>query len=420
MRVRRLPARTVFYAGEFWLALAWDASFTVTAVYFVREVGLNPFQLVLVGTVMELAIFLFEVPTGVVADTYSRRLSLVIGWLVMGAGMALAGLVPAFGAILAGYAIWGIGYTFTSGADQAWITDEVGADQIGRVFARGQQLGYAGGLVGIGLGVAVAAWDLGYAVALGGVLAAAFGVFAAVTMPEHGFTRRRRGGTFRELRATAGGGVRLVRARPLLLLILGIAFFAGASTESFDRLWEAHLIRDVGLPAVGGLDPVVWFGLFGAVTMLLGLVASELLVRRFERAGQERLARLLTSFTVAQAIAAVGFALAGSLVLAAAMLWCYRLTRSLIEPVYRTWLNQQITDSTVRATTISITSQADAIGQVAGGPGLGGLGSTFGIRAALLAGGALLLPALALYGRALRHGGAEPELTKPSDADTRD
>ncbi len=400
--MRRLPATTVFYAGEFWLALAWDVTFTVSAVYFVREVGLNPFQLVLVGTVMELSIFLFEVPTGVVADTYSRRLSLVIGWLVMGAGMVLVGLVPAFAAILAGYAIWGLGYTFTSGADQAWITDEVGVDQVGRVFARGQQFGYAGGLAGIGLGVAVAAWDLGYAVALGGVLAATFGLFAAVTMPEHGFTRRRRSGTFRELRATAGGGLRLIRASPLLVLILGITFFAGASTESFDRLWEAHLIRDVGLPAVGGLDPVVWFGMFGAVTMVLGLVASGLLARRFERAGQARLARLLTVLTVAQAVAVVGFALAGSLVVAAAMLWAYRLTRSLTEPVYRTWLNQQITDSTVRATTISVTSQADAIGQVAGGPGLGALGTAFGIRAALLAGGALLLPALALYGRALR------------------
>jgi DHA3 family tetracycline resistance protein-like MFS transporter len=326
----------VYYVGELWLSLAWGASFTVTAVYFVREVGLNPLQLVLVGTVMELAVFLFEVPTGVIADTYSRRLSLVVGWIVMGLGMVVVGAVAAFGTILLGYAIWGLGYTFPSGAHEAWITDEVGAERVGRVFVRAQQFGYAGGLVGIGLGVAVASADLGLAVALGGALAAAYGVFAALTMPEHGFRRRpaeERGRALTELRTTAAAGGRFVRAQPLLLLILAITFFAGASTESFDRLWEAHMIRDVGLPGLGSLDPVVWFGIFGAVSMVIGLLASQVLVRRFERAGQERLARLLFAFTAVQVGAVVVFALAGGLVLATAGLWLYYLTRSLVGPV---------------------------------------------------------------------------------------
>jgi MFS transporter, DHA3 family, tetracycline resistance protein len=362
---------------------------------------------------MELTIFVFEVPTGVVADTYSRRLSLVIGWVVMGLGLVLAGLVEHTAAVLGGWAIWGLGYTFTSGAEQAWITDEVGVERVGRVFARGQQLGYAGGLAGIGLGVAVASVDLGLAVVLGGVLASAYGLFAAMTMPETSFRRRppaERAGALRDLRTTAVTGGRFVRAQPLLLLILGIAFFAGASTESFDRLWQAHMILDVGLPGLGSLDPVVWFGIFGVVTMLLGLVGSQLLVRRFERAGQERLARILLALTGAQVVAVLVFAFAGSLGLAVAGLWLYYLTRSLIAPISMTWINQQITDSSVRATVISISGQSDAIGQVAGGPGLGALGTLFSLRTALLAGGALLAPALALYARAIRHGGIEPEL----------
>ena len=415
--MQRLPATTVYYASECWLALAWAASFTVAAVYFVRDVGMNPLQLVLVGTVMELAIFVFEIPTGVLADAYSRRLSLVIGWIVMGAGMVLAGAVATFPAVLAGYAVWGLGYTFTSGADQAWITDEVGVDRVGRVFARGQQIAYAGGLVGIGLGVAVASVDLGLAVALGGVLAAGFGLFAAVVMPEHGFRPRpRSGGTIRALSATAAQGGRFVRAHRLMVLLLGIAFFAGASTESFDRLWEAHLIRDVGLPGLGSLDPVVWFGIFGAVSMLLGIGASEVLVRRFERAGQQRLARWLFAITGVQVAAVVAFALAGDLVLAVASMWLYGLTRSLIAPAYQTWLNEQITDSSVRATVLSITGQADAIGQVAGGPGLGALGTLFPLRIALLAGAGLLAPALALYGRAIRRHGAAVDLDTPEAA----
>ena len=67
-------------------------------------------------------------------------------------------------------------------------------------------------------------------------------------------------------------------------------------------------------------------------------------------------------------------------------------------------------DSSVRATVLSITNQADAVGQWTGGPAIGLIGNVFSIRAALVAGGLCMAPALALYGRAIRHSGAEPEL----------
>ncbi len=73
-------------------------------------------------------------------------------------------------------------------------------------------------------------------------------------------------------------------------------------------------------------------------------------------------------------------------------------------------MNQQITDSSVRATVNStLGGQADAVGQAAGGPVLGVVGNSFGAGAALGLGALLLSPALALYARAIRHGGREPE-----------
>jgi MFS family permease len=413
--VRRLPAAPFYYAAEAWLSFAFSIAWTVSAVYFVQDVGMNPLELVLVGTFMELAVFVFEVPTGVVADTYSRRLSIVIGYTLMGLGIAFAGAVAEVWAVWAGWTIWGLGYTFTSGAEQAWITDEVGVERVGRVFARAHQWGYAGGLVGIGVSVAIASYDLSLAVVAGGALAAAFGVFAALTMPETGFRRRpaeERESAFRELRTTAVNGGRFVRAQPILLMIIGIFFFAGASTESFDRLWQALVLEEVGLPGLGALDPVVWFGIIGVVSSLLGLLATQVLVRRFERSGQTGLAKILFAVSAAQLGAVLVFALAGSFAFAVAAVWLYYLTRSIASPVEQTWINEQITDSSVRATVISITGQSDAIGQVAGGPALGGIATVFGLRAGLLSGGLLLAPALWLYGRAIRHSGREPELER--------
>jgi MFS transporter, DHA3 family, tetracycline resistance protein len=418
--VTRADPVRFYYFSDLWWAFGSTVSFTVTGVYFVRELDLDPLQLVLVGTVMELSVFVFEVPTGVVADTYSRRLSVIIGWLILGAGLVLVGLVEWYPAVLVGYAIWGLGWTFTSGAYTAWITDEIGIDRVGRVLARGRQFDYLGSIVEIGVSIALALIDLGFAVAVGGAIVAVLAAFGALLMPEEGFRRRppeERENPWRELKTTAAAGVRYVRAQRLLLLIMGIALFAGASTESFDRLNEAQFIRSVGLPSIFGLDSVVWFGIFGLGTLLIGLAASQFLVRRFDRVGREGLARLLFAITAVQAGAVIVFALAGNLALALAGFCLYYLTRSLASPAYDVWLNENISDSSVRATVISITNQSDAIGQVGGGPLLGAAGNVFGLRAALLAGGALLLPALGLYGRAVRHGGEEPELDRlPADA----
>ena len=409
--MRRPSATTAFYALEFLLAMP---AYVVIAVYLVREVGLDPLQLILVGTVMEVAVFIFEIPTGVFADTYGRKLSIVVSILLQGVAWSLVGLVPHFIPILIAWALWGFGYTFMSGAYEAWITDEVGSDRVGPVFVRGARLSYAGALLGLGLGVGVAAYDLSLSVVLAGALTAAVGLLALVAMPETGY-RRRQDGEERpkvgELVATAREGARFARRTPIILLLLATTFFAGAASEAYDRLREAHLIRDVGLPQFGSLDPVVWFGFIGVASMVLGLIGTTVLLRHFERATSGGMARLLFALTAVLAVGWMAFALAGSLAFAVRRVARWpRLRRSLVEPLYMTWLNQQITDSSVRATVISISGQADAIGQSAGGPVLGVIGNVFGIRAALVAAGLVLTPALALYGRAMRHGGKEPEL----------
>lgn len=411
--VSRLGAVRFYLLAELLLTFSQSVTFLVSAVYLVRVVHMTPLELVLTGTVMEAAIFLFEIPTGVVADIYSRRLSVTIGWLVMGGSFVLIGAVSSVPVILAGWALWGFGYTFTSGAWEAWLTDEVGVDAVGPVLLRGTRLALAGSLAGIAVSVTLAGQvGLGFAVATGGALNAVLGVLAIFLMPEQGFRRPVRDelSRRRQLATTALRGGRLIRGRPLLLLILGISFFVGMSTEAFDRLTEAHFIRDVGLPSIGSLDPVYWFGIFSVVGMGLGLAATTLLIPRVKGAGHAVLARTLLALTAAQLIGAVAFALSGNLAAAIVPFYVYRLTRRLIAPLETTWLNQNIPDSSVRATVLSMTGQADAIGQVAGGPAIGAIGTLVSLPAALLVGAGVLLPALGLYTRALRHDGHEPGL----------
>jgi MFS transporter, DHA3 family, tetracycline resistance protein len=415
--MRRLSAEPVWYLYEAVSSFGSRLAFTVTAVYFVTEVGMSPLELVLVGTTMELAVFVFEVPTGIVADVYSRRLSIVIGTAIMGAAFLLVAATQLAGVVLLAYAVWGLGYTFTSGAMDAWIADEVGTERLARVYLRGAQVSRVAALAGIGASVGVALLDLRLAIALAGVFAIVEALFYALAMPESGFERlpREDRGSFAQMAHTGRAGARLVRSRPALLAILGIAAFAGMWSEGFDRLWEAHFL-EIGLPRLGGLDPIVWFGIFAAGTTLLAIVVAQPLGRRIEHAGQRTMVRALFWIDLALLVGALAFALAGAFWVAVVAYFATRLLRNVAEPIFGVWLNRSVDDSRVRATVLSITNQADAVGQWTGGPAIGVVGNAFSVRAALTAGSLCMLPALALYRRASRHqsdeAGATP-LTEP-------
>jgi DHA3 family tetracycline resistance protein-like MFS transporter len=381
------------------------------AVYLVRELHFSPLQLVLMGTAMEAAVFLGEVPTGVVADTYSRRLSLIIGYVGMGVAWAAVGLVSAPWLVIALWALWGLAYTFTSGAEQAWITDEVGVENVGRIFLRGARWGQVGSVLGLFAQVGLGVVSLRAGVILGGVFTIAVGLGCLAFMPEHGFVRRpreERGSALAELRTTASAGARYAWAAPAILLLIGVELFMGASSEAFDRLKEAHFLRDVGLP--GEIDPVVWFGLLWLAGMVLNIAAIGSLIKRVDRGGRESVARYLFAFVFLELVAMLVFALTGSIWLAVAGILGVFFARNMAGPLFDTWLNEQITDSSVRATVISLTGQSNAVGQSAGGPVLGVVGNVWGISAALAVGAAAIAPALGLFARAIAHHGREPEL----------
>jgi MFS transporter, DHA3 family, tetracycline resistance protein len=408
--VRRLPALRVFYGLELFLSMP---TWIVISVYIVRGLHMSPLQLVLMGTAMEAAVFLFEVPTGVVADTYSRRLSLVIGFLGMGLAWMLVGVVGSPTLVIVLWAIWGASYTFTSGAYQAWLADEIGIEALGPALLRGARIGFAGSVVGLAALVGLSVVSLRASVIAGGAITFACGVATALVMPEGGFTRRprdERAAPWSELVATASAGARFVRARTLILLLVASEIFAGMSSEAYDRLKDAHVLRDIGLPTRVALAPAVWFGLVAAAALIFGFFAVGILIRRVERRGTREVAQALVALLAVVFVAELLFARVGAFGIALAAMLVISLARSLLGPVYMIWLNQQITDSSVRATVISISGQADAIGQAAGGPALGAIGNAWGIRAALTAGALVLLPALGLYGRALGHDGSEPEL----------
>ncbi len=403
--MKRLDAYVIYLIEEFFTSLFFALIFTVNLVYQVQVVGLNPLQLVLVGTLLETTAFLLEVPTGIVADVYSRRLSVIIGTFLLGLGFVIEGSFPFFAAVLLCQIIWGAGATFMSGALEAWVADELGEENAGRAYLRAAQVGQLGALVGISLSIALGSLLINLPIVAGGAGVIGVALFLLVFMPEHGFkpTPRENRNSFQQLAHTFRGGLALVRGRRIVVTILVIAAIFGAFSEGFDRLWTPHLLNNFTLPPLGQFQPIVWFGIINAVSMLLGIVGTEYVRRRVDTNHHVLVARALFVINALIIIGVIVFGLAWTFSLALVALLALKPLRGMSVPLTTAWLNQSL-EPGVRATVLSMRNQVDAFGQILGGPVLGLIATAFSLRVEMVVGALVLLPALWLYSRTIRVG----------------
>lgn len=402
----RLGAYSVYLIYSAALALFSSIVWSVNLVYQVDRVGLNPFQIVLIGTALELSYFLFEVPTGIVADIYSRRMSVIIGTFMLGAGFIVMGAVPDFWVMLVSQVICGIGFTFLSGAQEAWIADEIGEQRAGPAFLRGSQAATVGSLIGIPIAIGLGTLNLALPIIVGGVAIIVLGGFLIAAMGETGFSGAPREDFTRwqTMTETFQGGTRMIRRRPVLLTIIGIAVVFGMFNEGWDRLAVPHLLENYDFPGGRIFSEVVWIGSIRFVIQLLGIGALEIVRRRVDLSSHLRVTKTLFGINGGLILAVIAFGLSGSFALAVTAMVAASVLRNCIYPLEKAWVNQSL-DPKVRATVISMTSQGDSFGQIFGGPAVGGVGSLFGLRAAIVTAGAILTPILLLYARALGQGG---------------
>jgi MFS transporter, DHA3 family, tetracycline resistance protein len=394
---------TVYLILQSGAALIFSLIFTVSQLYYVTIVRMNPLQLVLAGTILEATVFLFEVPTGVLADVKSRRLSVIIGYALIGVGFVVEGTFPHFWTIALAQILWGFGYTFTSGATEAWIADELGEARAGETYLRGAQAARAGALVAIPISVALGSLALQVPIVLGGLAMMLMAVFLSFAMSERGFAPSppEERTNWALMLKTVRDARELVRRQPMLLVLLATGLFYGLYSEGFDRLWTPHLLESFPGPWQDGPEPVVWFGLIRAVMLLISLGATEVARRRVDTARSVPLARGLMLNAALIILCLAGFGLTRNFWVAVGLYWLIGAFRNIAAPLHTAWLNLTIDQPQVRATIFSVSGQADAIGQIAGGPVVGAVGNA-SIRGALVMSALLLSPVLPLYGVAIR------------------
>jgi len=375
-------------------------------IYFVTDADLEPLQLVLLGTALEIAVLVAEIPTGVVADTLSRKRSIIVSHLIMGVSFAAVGFTTSFVPLVLTQIAWGIGWTFSSGADVAWITDELDdSTRIDGVLARRERWRLLGGIVGY-LAAGTIAWatDLATAmIVLGGAMLL-LGPYVAVLFTEHNFTPVTEH-RFAESRAIFKQGVSLARHDSQIFLVLGATLTLNSGAEAVDRLFNRRLV-DLGFPE--GSNPVVWFTLLGIVGLLAGVLALRFIEARVHGDGAPR-----RFYLWGAALAVIGtliLAWAPNVWVGVAGTFVVRgLGWAIIPAVASIWVNRR-TPSGVRATVQSFLGQAESVGEITGGILLGAVAQSSTLPLALTGSAGLFLLTVVIVTRS-RAGRAETEPT---------
>jgi MFS family permease len=418
----QLVRRYYVYEGTYTLAasIIWGVN-----ALFLLDAGLTIAEVFIANAAWSFGTMIFEIPTGVVADTLGRRTSLLLSVLVLAfTTLAYVGLAQV-GAGLTGYvvvsAFIGLGFTFYSGAMEAWLVDGLrfhGYDgELDRIFSRGQIVGGGAMLIGTVGGGLLGQLDLAIPFLVRSALLIVLFVMAFYGMRDLGFTKKQM--TWREVPTEAG---RIGRAgikfgwsqqslRPLMLA-------SAAQQGMFAWAWYAW--QPYFLELLGEED-AVWVA--GVVAALLAgaMMAGNALVEVVTRWCGRRTTLFFWSaggFTVAL----VGVGLVTSFFPALALLVIALIAMGVQKPVRMAFVHE-VVPSEQRATVISFDSMVSGGGSVVGQAGLGAFSDRRGFSAGYIVGGLVTVLAMPLIGLVRREGdnadffvGENPEFCSPTPA----
>jgi MFS family permease len=374
---------------------------------FLLGAGLSFFEVFVANAAFSAGMVLFEVPTGVVADTLGRRVSFLLSLVVLSVTTLLYVALAEVGAGVVAFSVvsvaMGLGFTFYSGAMEAWLVDALAVTgftgALDSVFARGQQITGLAMLVGTVGGGLLGQIDLSIPYVVRAVLlAAVFGV-AYVVMHDLGFQPRRV--TVAELPGEVAQNARAGVAygwaqRPLRLLMLASCVQLGFFTWAFYAA-QPYLLDLLSSDAV-------WVAGLVTAGIALSTIAGNQLVEVLSRRCGRRTTLLLGAAAV-QTFAAVALGLVSSFWLALPALLLITAASGVTSPVRQAYLHQ-VVPSEQRATVVSFDSMISNTGGIGGQLGLGALGESRSIGSAFVAGGLATALALPLLARLRAIGGA--------------
>ncbi|HET9758097.1 MAG TPA: MFS transporter, partial [Candidatus Limnocylindrales bacterium] len=362
---------------------------------FLLDAGLSNTEAFAANAFFAIGQVIFEVPTGVVADTRGRRFSYLLGAVTLLASTLLYYVMWQVHAPFAGWALasilLGLGFTFFSGATEAWLVDALAATgytgALETVLGRAQTVSGFAMLVGSVLGGVVAqVTDLGVPYLLRAALLGLTLVVAFRFMHDIGFSPRRGASHVAEIRSVIRGSIDGGwRNPPVRALMLAAPFTSGVGFFAFYAS-QPYLLQLYGDPkaySVAGLAAA----LFAGAQILGGILVPY--ARRLFRLRTDAI--LLATVGTVVILGVIGWT--GNFIVALVLLALWALVFALEIPLRQAYINGLI-PSEQRATVLSFDSFMGSIGGAAAQPALGRVADVYGYGPSYVVAGALQVLAI--------------------------
>jgi MFS family permease len=385
MTSQRVIVSYFVIAGLYTLAAAliWGVN-----TLFLIAAGLDIFGVFIANAAFTAGMVVFEIPTGVFADTRGRRASFLMSIAVLCATtLAYVGVAKIHGGLFAFATVsvvMGLGFTFYSGAVEAWLVDALKSTgyqgQLDTVFARGSMVTGTAMLIGTMGGGLLGSIDLALPYLVrSGILVGVF-LVALLTMRDLGFQPR----TLRlvdipaEMKSVAKASIAYGWRRRSLRLLMGVSFLQwGFLTWGF-YAWQPYFLKLLGQDSV-------WVAGLVAAAIALATIVGNAVVDWFSQFCGRRTTLLLWASAV-QTLAAIGVGLAGSFWLAVFFFLIVAAAMGVTGPVKQAYIHESV-PSGQRASVISFDSMIGNAGGVLGQSGLGYLSRARSIAEGYVTGG---------------------------------
>jgi MFS family permease len=383
---------------------------------FLLDAGLSNTEAFAANAFFTLGQVIFEVPTGVVADTRGRRFSFMLGAATLLVSTLLYLVMWNLHAPLWGWAIasilLGLGFTFFSGATEAWLVDALASTgftgTLESVFGRAQVVSGGAMLVGsVAGGVIAQVTNLGVPyIVRAGMLGVTL-VVAWWLMHDLGFTPERGANPIAAVRTVISGAVDGgLRNRPVRWLMLAAPFTVGVGFYAF-YAFQPYLLELYGDPTAYGIAGLAAAIVAGA--QILGGLTVAYVRRLFKRRTD---ALILGGLLTVVLMALIGLTTSFVIALVLMTIWC--LVFAMTSPLRQAFINGLI-PSQQRATVLSFDALIGSSGGVVAQPALGRTADVFGYGTSYVVAAAIQLLAVPFAVLARRENAPSDPIVATSD-----
>lgn len=367
---------------------------------FLLNAGLSIFEAFLANAFYTLGMVIFEIPTGIVADSWGRRASYLLGTVTLSASTILYFILwqahSPFWLWAIASMLLGLGYTFFSGAVEAWLIDALHhvnyKGKVEAVFGKAQVVGGIAMLIGTFSGGLIAQFTtLGVPYLVrGGILLLLF-VVAWLALRDIGFVPERNERVFKAMRtllkSSIDNGLKVLPVRWLMfsaVILSSVGFYAFYALQPY-------------LLELFGDTTAYWVAGLAATLVAVAQISGGLLAGRIASLFARRTTALVL-MTVISSVVLVLLFFCHNFYLALGLIFVWGILFAATMPIRQTYMNGMI-PSKQRATVLSFDSVMSNLGGMVLQPGLAKVADMYSYGASFFVGGVLQLFALPMLAR---------------------